>query len=79
MGITLSNVYISFSGEIIYTSPQPNNYIINTHYKIYKDSSKQPDTNIRIPFAIQVDDISVGVYTSLYENLKQIYPLSVDC
>lgn len=81
MGITLSNVYMSFSGEVIYTMPNPtcNNYTINTSYKVYKDDTKQPDTNIRIPFAIQVSDISVGVYTSLYENLKQNYPSSVDC
>lgn len=86
MGITVSNVYMSFSGEVIYTMPNPTctgdttyNYTINTHYKVYKDDTKQPDTNIRIPLAIQVNDISVGVYTSLYENLKQIYPDSVDC
>ena len=81
MGITISNVYMSFSGEVIYTMPNPtcNNYTINTHYKVYKDESKQPDTNIRIPLAFQVNDNSVGVYTSLYENLKQIYPDSVDC
>jgi hypothetical protein len=81
MGITVSNVYMSFSGEVIYTMPNTgsNNYSINTHYKVYKDDTKQPDTNIRIPFAIQVNDISVGIYTSLYENLKQNYPSSVDC
>jgi hypothetical protein len=81
MGITVSNVYMSFSGEVIYTIPNPtcNNYIINTSYKVYKDDTKQPDTNIRIPLAIQVSNVSVGVYTSLYENLKQIYPDSVDC
>jgi hypothetical protein len=81
MGITVSNVYMSFSGEVIYTIPNLtcNNYIINTHYKVYKDDTKQPDTNIRIPLAIHVNDIGVGVYTSLYENLKQNYPSSVDC
>jgi len=81
MGITISNVYMSFSGEVIYTMPNQtsNIYTINTSYKVYKDDTKQPDTNIRIPLGIQVSDISVGVYTSLYENLKQIYPESVDC
>jgi len=80
MGITISNVYMSFSGEVIYTMPNQssNIYTVNTHYKVYKDETKQPDTNIRIPLGIQVNDISVGVYTSLYENLKQIYPNSVD-
>ena len=80
-GIPVSNVYMSFGSEIVYVSPKsPDDlYTINTYYKVYKDDTKQPDTNIRIPFAIQVNDISVGVYTSLYENLKQIYPDSVDC
>ena len=79
MGITVSNVYMSFSGEVIYTIPVNGQHNINTSYKVYKDDTKQPDTNIRIPFGIQVSDISVGVYTSLYENLKQNYPGSVDC
>jgi len=79
MGITVSNVYMSFSGEVIYTVPISGQYNVNTHYKVYKDETKQPDTNIRIPFPVQVSDISVGVYTLLYENLKQIYPDSVDC
>ena len=86
-GIPVSNVYMSFSGEVIYTVPNPAsndgnsaiNYTINTSYKVYKDETKQPNSDIRVPFPIQVNDISVGVYTLLYENLKQIYPLSVDC
>ena len=78
MGITVSNVYMSFSGEVIYTVPANGQYNINTYYKVYKDESKKPDTNIRISLAIQVSDISVGVYTSLYENLKALYPGSTD-
>lgn len=78
MGITISNVYMSFSGEVIYTSPMNGHYTVNTYYKVYKDETKQPDTNIRIPLNVQVSDISVGVYTSLYKNLKQIYPNSID-
>jgi hypothetical protein len=80
MGVTLSNVYMSFSKEVVYTVPNStsNNYVINTYYKVYKDETKQPDTNIRIPISVQVNDISVGVYTLLYENLKQLYPNSTD-
>ena len=80
-GIPVSNVYMSFDSEVIYVSPRSvdGRYTITANYKVYKDDTKQPDTNIRIPFAIQVNDISVGVYTSLYENLKQIYPSSVNC
>jgi hypothetical protein len=80
-GIPVSNVYMSFSGEVIYILPNPacNNYTINTNYKVYKDETKQPGSDIRLTLSIQVNDINVGVYTSLYENLKQIYPNSVDC
>jgi hypothetical protein len=79
MGVTLSNVYISFSGEVIYIIPRDGQYNISTYYKIYKDETKQPDTNIRISINVQTSDISSSVYTSLYDNLKQIYPDSVDC
>jgi hypothetical protein len=78
MGITVSNVYMSFSGEVIYTVPMSGQYNVNTYYNVYKDETKIPDTNIRISLAIQVSDISVGVYTSLYENLKALYPGSTD-
>jgi hypothetical protein len=80
MGITVSNVYMSFSGEVIYTVPNPtcNNYTINTHYKVYKDDTKQPDTNIRIPINVQVSDINQSVYSILYNELKTIYPNNID-
>ena len=78
MGITISNVYMSFSEEVIYTVPMNGQYRINTHYKVYKDELKQPDTNIRIPLNVQVSDISVGVYTTLYTALKNLYPGAED-
>lgn len=78
MGLSLSNVYISFSDEVIYTVPCNGNYRINTYYKVYKDETKQPDTNIRIPISTQVSNISIGVYTSLYEELKRMYTNSTD-
>jgi hypothetical protein len=79
MGITVSNVYMSFSGEVIYTVPANGQYRVNTYYKVYKDESKQPDTNIRIPIVTQTSNI-VGrdVYTILYEELKTLYPGSTD-
>jgi hypothetical protein len=79
MGVTVSNVYMSFSGEVIYTIPRSGQYNINTYYKVYKDESKQPDTNIRIPISVLVSNI-VGrdVYTILYDELKTLYPGSTD-
>jgi len=80
MGITVSNVYMSFSREVIYTVPTSGQYRINTYYKVYKDETKNPDTNIRVPIGILIDSI-IGrdVYTLMYDELKQIYPSSVDC
>jgi hypothetical protein len=80
-GIPVSNVYMSFDSEVIYVSPRgaDERYTVTANYKVFKDDTKQPNSDVRIPFAIQVNDISVGVFQSLYENLKQIYPSSVDC
>ena len=80
-GIPISNVYMSFDTEVIYVSPRSadGRYSIHANYKVFKDDTKQLNSDVRIPLAIQVNDISIGVYTSLYENLKQIYPESVDC
>jgi hypothetical protein len=80
-GIPVSNVYMSFDSEVIYVSPRnaDGRYIITANYKIFKDDTKQPSSDVRLPLAIQVNDITVGVFQSLYENLKQIYPSSVDC
>jgi hypothetical protein len=78
MGITVSNVYMSFSGEVIYTVPTNGQYRINTYYKVYKDELKQPDTNIRIPINVEVSDINQSVYSILYSELKTIYSNNID-
>jgi hypothetical protein len=78
MGITVSNVYMSFSGEVIYTVPTSGQYRVNTYYKVYKDELKQPDTNIRIPINVQVSDINQSVYSILYSELKTIYSNNID-
>jgi hypothetical protein len=78
MGIMVSNVYMSFSGEVIYTVPMNGQYRINTYYKVYKDELKQPDTNIRIPINVHVSDINQSVYSILYSELKTIYPNNID-
>jgi hypothetical protein len=81
MGITLSNVYMSFSNETIFIMPKSNEgyYTIQSYYKVYKNETKDPDTNIRIPFFVQVSDISNGTFQILYERLKELYPGSQDC
>jgi hypothetical protein len=79
-GIPVNNVYITFSGEIVYVSAKTKEgvYIIHSYYKVYKDQTKELDSNIRIQISTQVVDISLGVYHYLYEKLKQSYPNSSD-
>ena len=79
MGITLSNVYMSFSDEMIYTNPQNGRYVVSTYYKVYKDQTKNPASNIRIPISCIVDTIKdLDAYTILYDQLKVAYPGSGD-
>lgn len=79
MGVSLSNVYMSFSSESIYVSSGSGQYNINSYYKVFKDETKIPDTNIRIPISASVDDIKGhDVYSILYNELKTIYPGSQD-
>lgn len=80
MGITVSNVYMSFFGEMIYVYPRDadNLYQLKTYYRVYKDQEKNLDTNIRIPINVSISDIRCDIYTILYEKLKSFYPNSVD-
>jgi len=80
MGLTLSNVYMSFTGEQISIYPVlgSNIFIINTNYRIYKDSTKRHETNIRIAIQVETSNISSGVYVILYDKLKVLYPGSTD-
>lgn len=88
MGVTVSNVYMSFAGEVIYTMAgsvssidggTTKKYMVNTYYKVYKDATKNPESNIKIQIAAQVDDITnQDVYSILYSELKNIYPGSYD-
>ena len=78
-GILVSNVYISFNEEPIYVSPTDTGmYRINSTYKVFTDPTKTQGSNIRIPITIQLNDISPGIYSLLYEELKSIYPNNVD-
>lgn len=80
MGITVSNVYISLSGEPINVQSivRGNEYIVYSNYKIYKDVTKQPDTNIRLGISVETSNINSGIYTILYDKIKTLYPGSTD-
>lgn len=64
---------------MIYTRPRDGGHQVNTYYKVYKNSTKTPDTNIRIPIFGSVPEIKgLDVYTILYDELKSVYPGSED-
>jgi hypothetical protein len=79
-GIKLSNVYMSFSGEVVYTAQFQGKWRVQSNYKVFKDqvSAKNGYSNIRIEFATVVDKFTSNPYICLYDALKQEYPGAVD-
>jgi len=80
-GIPISNVYMSFSGSMVYVEPKYQNYIYNVRAfcKVFKDQeskSSQPDITFQV--VNYVSDINVGVFTVLYEKLKEMFPNNID-
>lgn len=80
-GIPISNVYMSFSGSLVYVEPRYSNdlYTVRAFCKVFRDQdskSSQPDITFQV--ANQVSDISVGVFTCLYEKLKEMFPNNID-
>lgn len=81
-GINVSNVYACFRGEVVYVTPSLKpRYIINTSYRIYPLSASGAPMSagkikydIVVPIQVKTDDISAGVYTYLYDQLKRDYP-----
>lgn len=78
-GIPVSNVYMSFNGETVYVTPRDGTYYVSSSYRVFNDQTKTPGTDMHIPIMTIVTDISPGVYTLLYNELKNIYPDSQDC
>lgn len=77
-GITLNNVYISFSGEVVFVMQSSEGYSIRSAYKIYKDASKTLIPNIRVDLIVNTPTIDRNVYAILYDELKSQYPDSQD-
>jgi len=78
-GFTLTNVYMSFSGEPVYLSPMgPSQCQIYSYYKVWTDNSKSKPSDIRILLTIQGADSNVSAYTTLYNALKSMYPNAQD-
>jgi hypothetical protein len=77
--IAVSNVYMSFDQEIITVMKCGNGtWRIASNYKIFNDDTKANGTNIKIPIEVNTTDITSGVYTNLYDELKTLYPGSTD-
>jgi hypothetical protein len=78
-GFTLSNVYMSFSGEPVYISPMgPGRCQIYSYYKVWADVTKGKPSDIRILLTVQGADSDLSAYTVLYDALKEQYPGSED-
>ena len=77
-GVKVSNVYMSFSGEVVYTAQMKGGWRIQSTYKVFKDQiSAKSGSNIKIEFSTFVTDLS-NPYGHLYDALKEAYPGAVD-
>jgi len=78
--ISVSNVYMSFSGEAVQTLKHPytGEYVLSSYYRVFSNPMKQPDTNIREALMVPYSNLEQGVFTVLYMALKEMYPGSED-
>jgi hypothetical protein len=81
VGIKVSNVYMSFSGEniVVYPRDMSGSYQIGSQYKVYNNQDKTLDTNIKFTITVSTSSISgKSPYDILYTELKKLYPGSQD-
>lgn len=77
--IKVSNVYASFSNENILVFNNNNgSWRVSSNYRLFSDQTKTNGADIRIPIEVNTTNISVGVYSILYQKIKDIYPDSID-
>jgi len=78
--ISVSNVYMSFSGETVQTIKDPYtcDYYMSSNYRVFSNPTKQPGTNIIEPLMVPYSNLDQGVFTVLYTALKELYPGSED-
>ena len=81
-GINVSHVYMCFRGEVVYvTKSLKPKYIINATCRVYPLSAKDTVSSsydIVVPVQVKTNDISAGVYTYLYDQLKRDYPAYIN-
>jgi len=77
--IKVSNVYASFSSENILVFNNNNgSWRVASNYRLFSDQTKTHGSDIRIPIEVNTANISVGVYSILYQKVKELYPDSID-
>ena len=76
VGVTASNVYMSFTNEMVYVNQSSGKWRINSFYKVFGDR-QQRKSNIRIDIATVTDKLD-DPYSILYAELKKIYPDSIE-
>jgi hypothetical protein len=79
-GITVSNVYMCIPSTInFFPRSGDGSYMIGSQYKVYKDSTKMPKSDITFPISVTVQSVSnISPHELLYEELKKKYPLCQD-
>jgi hypothetical protein len=79
-GIVLSNVYMTFTGEVLYVNKlQSGLYMIRCFYRVYKDyASRTQQPNIRVEASVNVQDPNNNPFKMLYDALKAQYPGATD-
>jgi hypothetical protein len=80
-GIQVSNVYMSFNGEVVYTQQygtSGNVWQVSSHYKVFSDSQKSLPTNTRVNLNVLTSNANIDVYSELYWKLKEVYPQTLD-
>lgn len=79
-GIVLTNVYMTFTGEVLYVNKLPSGlYMIRCFYRVYKDyASRTQQPNVRVEASITVQDPNDNPFKMLYEVLKAQYPGATD-
>jgi hypothetical protein len=78
--IAVSNVYMSFSGEAVQVlkNPYTSEYILSSNYRVFSNTTKQPETNIAESLMVPYLNLDAGPFTVLYTALKNLYPGSED-
>jgi hypothetical protein len=79
-GVTLQNVYMTFTGEVLYvTKTQNGMFMVRSFYRIYKDyASRNGPSNIRVEVSVNVQNPTDNPFGVLYDQLKLQYPGATD-